>query len=79
MLLSISGKVHIPLQWHGEILSKKNGRSLIIPDGFAHGFQTLENDCELIYFHSKPYAKKYESGLNAMDPRLNISWPINFL
>jgi dTDP-4-dehydrorhamnose 3,5-epimerase len=40
------------LHWHAEILSESNRRSLLIPEGFAHGFQTLTNDCEMLYLHS---------------------------
>src|SRR3569833_1753664 len=40
------------LQWYGTELSAKNMKMLYIPEGFAHGFQTLQNDCELIYHHS---------------------------
>jgi dTDP-4-dehydrorhamnose 3,5-epimerase len=44
------------LQWHGEILSAGNQRSLLIPEGFAHGFQTLSADCEMLYLHTHPLA-----------------------
>lgn len=64
------------LQWHGEVLSAENGRSMMIPGGFAHGFQTLAPDCELLYLHDKPYAPDAEGGLNALDPRLAIAWPL---
>lgn len=64
------------LQWYGEILSAENARSLMIPGGFAHGFQTLTENCELIYLHDKPYAPQAEGGLNPLDPRLAISWPL---
>ena len=64
------------LQWHGEVLSADNGRSMMIPGGFAHGFQTLTEDCELIYLHDKPYAPEAEGGLNPLDPRLAIDWPL---
>ena len=63
------------LQWHSEILSEENHRTVCIPEGFAHGFQTLTEDCELIYFHSAPYMPDAEAGLNALDPHLAISWP----
>ena len=66
------------LHWHGEILSADNGRGLLIPRGFAHGFQTLEDDCELLYLHSSAYVPKAEGALNARDPRLNIHWPLEF-
>jgi dTDP-4-dehydrorhamnose 3,5-epimerase len=64
------------LKWHGEILSQDNARSLLIPAGFAHGFQTLSEDCELIYLHDKPYAPDAEGGVNPLDPKINISWPL---
>lgn len=65
------------LQWHGVELSAENMRSLFIPEGFAHGFQTLSNDCELIYLHSEAYRPDSEGALNALDPRLGISWPLD--
>lgn len=64
------------LYWHGEVLSAVNQRSLLIPEGFAHGFQTLSEDCELIYLHTAPYVKVSEAALNVMDHKLNIQWPI---
>lgn len=64
------------LQWHGEVLSKKNLRSFFIPEGFAHGFQTLTDDCELIYLHTTTYVKDAEGALNVLDPKLNIKWPL---
>lgn len=65
------------LQWHGEVLSENNQRSFLIPEGFAHGFQTLTEDCELIYLHSAPYIKEAEAALNVTDPKLDIAWPLN--
>lgn len=65
------------LHWHGEVLSAGNRRSLLIPEGFAHGFQTLTEDCELIYLHTAPYEQSAEAALNAMDPKLNIAWPLD--
>ena len=64
------------LQWHGEILSADKGTSLYIPQGFAHGFQTLTNNCELLYIHSDFYKQDAEGVLNAFDPKINISWPL---
>jgi len=64
------------LKWHAEELSAENRRSFLIPEGFAHGFQTLTDDCELLYFHSMPYAPGAEGALNALDPVLGISWPL---
>jgi dTDP-4-dehydrorhamnose 3,5-epimerase len=64
------------LKWHAEELSAENRRSFLIPEGFAHGFQTLTDDCELLYFHSVPYAPGAEGALNALDSALGISWPL---
>jgi dTDP-4-dehydrorhamnose 3,5-epimerase len=64
------------LQWHAARLSPENRRGLLIPRGFAHGFQALSDDCELIYFHSHPYAAAAEAGVNPRDPALAIDWPL---
>lgn len=66
------------LQWYGTLLSAQNGRSLLIPEGCAHGFQTLTEDCELIYLHTAAYHPESEGALNAADPRLGIAWPLAF-
>jgi dTDP-4-dehydrorhamnose 3,5-epimerase len=63
------------LKWHAEELSAANHRALLIPEGFAHGFQTLTDDCELIYLHSMAYRQESEAGLNLYDPMLSITWP----
>lgn len=64
------------LQWHGVELSEENHRSLLIPEGFAHGFQALSDDCELLYLHSASYAANAERGISPIDPALDISWPM---
>lgn len=64
------------LKWHAEILTAQNRRALLIPEGFAHGFQALSNQVELCYFSSSPYCPKAEGGLNPIDPLLNIRWPL---
>lgn len=64
------------LQSHAEILSAENQSSLYIPSGFAHGFQTLTSDCQLIYLHSAFYTPEAEGALNALDPALGIDWPL---
>lgn len=66
------------LRWHGELLSAGNARSLLIPKGFAHGFQTLTDDCELLYLHSSPYSAEAEAALNVGDPSIGITWPLPF-
>lgn len=64
------------LRSHGEILSAGNRKSLRIPEGCAHGFQALTNDCELIYLHTAHYHPEAEGALNIADPKLNIAWPL---
>ena len=64
------------LQWHAEILSADNMRSLLIPEGFAHGFQALTDDCELLYLHSAPFHAGAEGAVNLLDPRVAIRWPL---
>ncbi|OWW21305.1 dTDP-4-dehydrorhamnose 3,5-epimerase [Noviherbaspirillum denitrificans] len=64
------------LQWHAERLSADNHCSLLIPEGFAHGFQALSDDVELLYCHSAAYAPDAERGLHALDERLAIDWPL---
>jgi len=64
------------MRWHAERLSADNQRSLLIPQGFAHGFQALSEDCELHYLHSMPYAPSAEGALNVRDPSLAIAWPL---
>lgn len=64
------------LKWHAEILSSKNRNAMLIPEGFAHGFQALTDDVELLYAHSSPYNATAEAGLNPTDPKLGITWPL---
>ncbi|OHC29578.1 MAG: dTDP-4-dehydrorhamnose 3,5-epimerase [Pseudomonadales bacterium RIFCSPLOWO2_12_59_9] len=64
------------LHWHAERLEAGDGRSLLLPPGFAHGFQTLSDDAELLYLHSADYASGHEGGLAVDDPRLAIAWPL---
>ncbi len=64
------------LKWHAEVLTEANHRTFMIPEGFAHGFQALTDDCELLYFHTAAYAPDAEAGLNILDPRLAIAWPM---
>lgn len=63
------------LSWHAEELSRENQRALLIPEGFAHGFQTLTPDVEMLYCHTGSYAPDAEGGLHPEDTRLSINWP----
>lgn len=64
------------LQWYGRELSAATKIMLYIPAGFAHGFQTLEDDSELLYHHSEYYKPSVEAGIRYNDHRINIQWPI---
>ena len=64
------------LSWHAEELSAATMRMLVIPEGFAHGFQVLEPDSELLYLHTAAYTPSAEGGVRHDDPRLAIRWPL---
>lgn len=64
------------LQWHAEELAEDDARMLVIPEGFAHGFQVLEPESELLYLHTAFYHPTSEGGLRHDDPRLAIAWPL---
>lgn len=64
------------LQWFGTELSAENKKMLYVPEGFAHGFQTLEDNSELIYHHSEFYNPDAEAGIKYDEPLINIQWPL---
>ena len=57
-------------------LSRSNNTALLVPEGCAHGFQTLTNNVELIYVHSKFYSSSFEDGIDSLDEDLGIIWPL---
>lgn len=57
-------------------LNDTNGKALLIPEGCAHGFQTLKDDSTLLYMHSKTYNSSSEYSVSWCEPRVNISWPL---
>lgn len=57
-------------------LSEKNKKMFFIPEGFAHGFQSLSNNCEVQYLMSEFYSPEQASGVRWDDPFFNIKWPI---
>jgi len=63
-------------QWVAEELTEDNKKMFFIPKGFAHGFQTLADNCEVQYFMSEFYSLGHGSGLRWDDPFFNIKWPI---
>jgi len=64
------------LHWYAELLSDTNHKTLVIPEGFAHGFQTVTENCEMLYFHTHTYQPDAEGGVCHDDPRLSITWPL---
>ena len=51
-------------QWRSLILSSKKMNAIYIPKGFAHGYQTLSNNCQILYFHTEFYKKESENGFS---------------
>jgi dTDP-4-dehydrorhamnose 3,5-epimerase len=64
------------LQWAGFDLTAENMAQLLVPVGFAHGFQTLTDDAEVSYLVSYPYTQHAERGLRWDDPAIGIDWPL---
>ncbi len=62
-------------RWFGHELSEQNGLSMLIPQGFAHGFQVLQSQSLMVYFHSNAYSPDAEDGIKWEDTTLNIDWP----
>ncbi|MBI5123538.1 dTDP-4-dehydrorhamnose 3,5-epimerase [Candidatus Roizmanbacteria bacterium] len=63
-------------KWVGEVLSEENKKMLLVPKGFAHGFQALEKNCLVEYFVTQAYSPNYERGIRWNDPSVAINWPI---
>jgi dTDP-4-dehydrorhamnose 3,5-epimerase len=62
-------------QWLGVELTQDNHQMLYVPEGFAHGYLTLENDAEIFYQVSEVYAPEFARGVRWNDPAFGISWP----
>jgi dTDP-4-dehydrorhamnose 3,5-epimerase len=63
-------------RWHGEVLSAENGRSVLLPKGFGHGFVALADNSSVVYIHSAAYVPEAEGGVHPLDPALAIDWPV---
>lgn len=63
------------LKWVANELSESNNKSVYIPSGVAHGFQTLENDSVVYYQLGEFFMPEYYSGVRYNDPAFNIIWP----
>lgn len=64
------------LKWFGAELSAVNKKMMYVPEGFAHGFQTLEDNVELVYSHSEYYTPAAEAGIMYNDNLIDIKWPL---
>ncbi|MCX6319808.1 MAG: dTDP-4-dehydrorhamnose 3,5-epimerase [Bacteroidetes bacterium] len=64
------------LQHTGVELSATNRKMIYVPEGFAHGFQALTDNAELIYHHSAFYTAGYEGGIRFDDPMIHLNWPL---
>jgi dTDP-4-dehydrorhamnose 3,5-epimerase len=62
-------------KWFAKELSAENHLMLFVPKGFAHGFQTLSKDAEILYLMSEYFQPKYSQGMRWNDPQLGIQWP----
>lgn len=72
--LRVSSKTYC--QWFGIELDAKKGDALFIPEGCAHGFLTLTDNCEILYQMGEVYAPDFARGVRWNDPVFNIEWPI---
>ena len=70
-----AGLADLPRRWHGVELSAENGRAFYIPAGLAHGFQTLTDDCEVLYQMGHRYVPEAARGVRWDDPAFAIEWP----
>jgi dTDP-4-dehydrorhamnose 3,5-epimerase len=64
------------MQYYAVELSGEDNKAIIIPKGFAHGFQTLQDNTQLLYFHSEFYVPNSDTGLNPFDEKIDINWPM---
>jgi len=66
-------------KWTGVVLSAENKRMFWVPEGFAHGFLTLEDNTDFLYKCTAPYAPQHEQSLAWDDPAVGIEWPLDGL
>jgi dTDP-4-dehydrorhamnose 3,5-epimerase len=64
------------LRWYAHELSSANRLAMLVPEGFAHGLQTLTDGVELLYLHTAAYVPDAERGIHPREPLLHIDWPL---
>lgn len=74
VILDLRKKSKTYKKWLSVNLSKKNGYILKIPKGCAHGFQSLEDNTRVVYYHTNIYNKKYEKTINPLSDYYKIKW-----
>lgn len=63
-------------KWYGIELSVDNQKAVYIPEGFAHGHQTLQFDSQIMYMVSQVYSPEHERGIRYNDPAIGVLWPL---
>jgi dTDP-4-dehydrorhamnose 3,5-epimerase len=66
-------------RWAGITLSAQEWNQILVPEGFAHGFLTLEPDCEVLYKVSAPYSRDHDRSIRFDDPAIGVAWPLEDL
>lgn len=64
------------MRYFSRVLSAENKQFLVIPEGFAHGFQTLAPNTEILYLVTQQFSLPHDDGLNPLDPAVSIDWPL---
>lgn len=76
VIIDLRPKSNTFRQWFGVEISDENYKMLYVPEGFAHGFQTLEDNTEIFYQMSEMYMPDYVRGIRYNDSIFDINWPI---
>ena len=67
------------LKWKAFELSEEKNNMIILSEGMGHGYQVIKPNTKLIYFHTNVFKSDYEDGINYLDPKLKINWPLEML